>query len=342
VSGFRRLVSPLIGLALAVVLTGCWNPLGDKDVIAFLLPDDASTRWEHVDRPAFAAAVEANCMGCEVVFYNAGADEATQLEQLKQAKSDGADVIVLAAVSTDAGQALIKEAGELPVLAYDRFVAGADYYVSFDGAVAGKLQAEALVAAAGKSPEILMLNGAFDDPNSAELKKAATQVFTDNRVKVLGEGDPADWHADTAKLWVTGQFDLLGDKHIDAVYAANDTQAEGVLEAFREAHRPIPVITGMDGELPALQRIVSGTQIMTVYKSVPDQATQAAKIAVALLAGRPVRGTTDHDGVPSVIFQPVAVTLTNLTNTVVRDGVYDIEEICTAALAKRCRALGFL
>jgi D-xylose transport system substrate-binding protein len=316
--------------------------MADKDVIAFLLPDKVSARWEQVDRPAFAAAVEANCMGCEVAYYNAGADEATQKEQLQQAISDGADVIVLAAVSTEASEDLIKEAGKLPVVAYDRFMAGADYYVSFDGAVAGKLQAEALVAAAGKSPEILMLNGAVDDPNAAELKQAAIQVFSTNHVRVLAEGNPKDWHTDTAKTWVAGQLDHLGSKRIDAVYAANDTQAEGVVQAFQDAHRPIPVITGMDGELAALQRIVTGTQTMTVYKSVPDQATQAAKIAVALLAGRPVRGTKDHEGVPSVIFQPVAVTLTNLTNTVVRDGVYEIGQICDAALVKRCQALGFL
>ena len=33
----------------------------------------------------------------------------------------------------------------VPVVAYDRFIAGADYYVSFDNETVGKLQAQTLV-----------------------------------------------------------------------------------------------------------------------------------------------------------------------------------------------------
>jgi len=334
----RRLIAPAAMAVVAAGLSGC--QVQDEDVIALLLPDLVTDRWEHQDRPAFEEAVRANCLDCVVKVYNAATSAATQQDQLTEAKQDGADVIVLAAVDSDAGESMVRSAGDIPVIAYDRFVGGADYYVSFDSSQVGTLQAEALVAEAGSRPHILMINGEEGDPNATALKLAAHEVFERAGVRVLAEEDPEDWHADTAKAWVADQIERLGDRRIDAVYAANDSEAEGVVQAFREAKRALPVITGQDGELAALHRIVLGEQTMTVYKSVPDEADRAAKIAVALIAGRAIGGTTDHEGVPSVIFDPVAVTVDNLTNTVVRDGVYSVEAICTPELRKRCEALG--
>lgn len=334
----RILVAPAIALLLGAGLTGCRTE--DRNVIALLLPDQVSARWEGEDRPAFEEAVEAVCADCVVNVYNAATDATTQQEQLTQATDDGADVIVLAAVDTAAGESMVEAAGKTPVIAYDRFLNGVDYDVSFDGSRVGTLQAEAVVAASRRKPHILLLNGAPGDASSSALKLAAHRVFDDAGVKVLAEEDPPDWHADTAEAWVTEQLKKLAGDRIDAVYAANDTQAEGVVQAFRKAGRKLPVVTGQDAELTALQRIVAGEQTMTVYKSIPDEAGRAARIAVDLLEGKKIEGTKDYEGVPSVIFAPVAVTVDNLTDTVVRDGIYTVDEICTADLRTYCEALG--
>ncbi len=311
-------------------------------MIAFLLPDSASSRWENVDRTEFQAAVEASCPDCQVRAYNADGDADTQQDQLAQAKDDGADVVVLAAVEADAGESMVEAAGEIPVIAYDRFVNGADYHVSFDGSRVGTLQAEALVDASRKAPRILMINGAVGDTNATAMKLAAHEAFDEAGVRILAEEDLADSDPDTAETWVTEQLDALAEDRIDGVYAANDTQAEGVAAAFRKADRRVPVITGQDAELTALQRIITGEQTMTVYKSFPDEADRAAEIAVNLLDGNDVEGVEDYEGVPSVIFDPAPVTIANLTDTVVRDGAVTIDEMCTPALRKRCEALGIV
>ena len=325
-------------LLLAAGLSGCQSE--DRQVIAFLLPDSASSRWEDVDRTEFQAAVEASCADCVVKVYNAGGDADTQQDQLGQAKEDDADVFVLAAVDTDVGESMVEAAGETPVIAYDRFINGADYHVSFDGSQVGALQAEALLKASRKAPRILMLNGAVGDTNATAMKLAAHKAFDDAGVEILAEEDLADSDPGTAEAWVTEQLEALGNDRIDAVYAANDTQAEGVAAAFRKASRRVPVITGQDSELTALQRIITGEQTMTVYKSFPDQADRAAEIAVDLLDGNDVEGVEDYEGVPSVIFDPAPVTIANLTNTVVRDGAVTIDEMCTLELRKRCEELG--
>ena len=160
-------------------------------MIAFLLPDSASSRWEDVDRTEFQAAVEASCADCVVKVYNAGGDADTQQDQLGQAKEDDADVFVLAAVDTDVGESMVEAAGETPVIAYDRFINGADYHVSFDGSQVGALQAEALLKASRKAPRILMLNGGVGDTNATAMKLAAHKAFDDAGVEILAEEDLA-------------------------------------------------------------------------------------------------------------------------------------------------------
>ena len=64
--------------------------------------------------------------------------------------------------------------------------------------------------------------------------------------------------------------------------------------------------------------------------------------------GRPLRGQGRADRevdngagpVPSSLLTPVVVTRENIQETVVEDGFYRPEEICTAELADECEAAG--
>ena len=86
------------------------------------------------------------------------------------------------------------------VIAYDRFIEGADYYMSFDNETVGKMQAEALVAAMGDKGGILMLNGAPSDPNAAQFKAGAHSVLDAAGVKLLiDEYDNPDWSPENAQ-----------------------------------------------------------------------------------------------------------------------------------------------
>lgn len=76
----------------------------------------------------------------------------------------------------------------------------------------------------------------------------------------------------------------LGRNNIDGVYAANDGTAGGAVAAMKAAgFDEIPPLTGQDAELAAVQRILAGTQGMTVYKAIREEATTAAEMAVSLL-----------------------------------------------------------
>ena len=64
---------------------------------------------------------------------------------------------------------------------------------------------------------------------------------------------------------------------VDAVVASNDGTAGGVIQALEGQNLAGSVIvSGQDAELAACQRIVKGTQTMTVYKPIHLIATQGS------------------------------------------------------------------
>ena len=332
--------------------TGDSGDGGDGKTIALLLPESKTTRYEQFDKPLFEAKVAELCDDCEVSYYNADQDEAKQAQQVETAISEGAAVIVLDPVNGAGAGGMVEsaQAEDIPVIAYDRFIAEADYYMSFDNETVGKMQGEALVEAMGDEGSILMLNGAPSDPNAAQFKKGAHSVIDASNVEILEEYDNPDWSPENAQQFVTDQLASYDPSEIQGVYAANDGQAGGVIAALTGAGvdpSELPPVTGQDAELAAIQRIIAGEQAMTIYKPIPIEAETAAEVAVKLANGEDVSGTTDtgvdqteYEGVPSYIFDPIAVTAENVNDTVVADEFYSIEDICTDEYADACAEAG--
>jgi D-xylose transport system substrate-binding protein len=140
----------------------------------------------------------------------------------------------------------------------------------------------------------------------------------------------------------------LGPDRIDGVLAANDSIAAGVISALKSARvKDLPPVTGQDADLDAVQRIVRGEQYMTVYKPFKAEAEAAAAMAVALGRGEDHRGiaTTTTDSpttrhIPSVLLTPSAVTVDRIKPTILKDGMYSVDEICTAELRPACEKAG--
>lgn len=325
---------------------------GDSKVIALLLPESKTTRYEAFDRPLFEGKVKELCDDCEVVYYNADQDEAKQTQQVDTAISEGASVVVLDPVNGAGAGGMVQSAQDsgATVIAYDRFIAEADYYLSFDNETVGKMQAQALVDAMGDKGDILMLNGAPSDPNAAQFKAGAHSVLDSSGVTILEEYDNPDWSPENAQTWTTDQLSKYDPADIQGVYAANDGQAGGVVAALTGAGvsaDALPPITGQDAEVAAIQRILAGEQAMTIYKPIPIEAETAAELAVAIANGEDVPTTSEtgveqseYEGVTSYIFDPIVVTQDNVADTVIADGFYSADDICTGEYAKACEAAG--
>jgi len=360
-SPIRRLPLAMFALGVLVaasaVAAGCGGSSGEGGKIALLLPESKTSRYEAHDRPEFEAKVEELCEDCEIIYSNANQNAAQQQSQAEAALTQGAEVLVLDAVDATSASAMVQKAKqqEVPVISYDRLILGApvDYYISFDNEKVGELQGETLSEKlqeeGSPSGPIVMINGSPTDNNATLFKKGARSVFDSEGVKVAKEYDTPDWSPDKAQNEMEQAITALGKNGFEATYAANDGTAGGAIAAMKSAgiNPESKPTTGQDAELEAIQRILAGTQFMTVYKAIEPEANAAAEMAVALVEGEEVpsglvngKVNNEVEDVPSVLLEPTAVTKDNIDETIVADEFWSASEICTSAYEKACEEAG--
>ena len=351
-----------VGIAAALlmtagVLTACSaNNSGDKSPasndtshakIGLLLPEVTTLRYEEKDKPYFTEALKELCPDCELMYANASSDAAKQLQQAQSFLTQGVQVLVVDPYDGVAAASIVAaaKAQNVPVVSYDRLIKSPDvtFSISNDYEKVGELQGTALVEklkADGVKPGdggILMIDGAETDPNAANIKKGAHTIIDASGYKILAEF--ATWDPAEAQEWVSSQLTKFSDD-IVGVYSANDGNGGSALAAMKAIGMKIPPITGLDASLPGLQRIVAGTQYMTVYNPFRSEAQHAAEAAWDLVNKRTPKSTTTVDGIPSFLNQPVSVNVTNIMDTIIKDEFYKVSDICTAEYAAACAAAG--
>ncbi|MGV9237120.1 sugar ABC transporter substrate-binding protein [Streptomyces nigra] len=335
------------------------SPTKGNDVtVGLLLPETANTRYDKFDYPIIKKKVESlTSRQGKVVYRNADADAKKQEEQLQQMVDDQVDVILLDAVDAHAiagGVEKAKDAG-IPVIAYDRLAEGPiDAYVSFDNELVGEVQARSLLEAMGdvdSSDKIVMMNGSLTDPNAKQFKSGALSELK-GTVDIAKSYDTKDWKPENAQANMTEALNEIGVGNIKGVYSANDGMASGVIKALEAAGvTQLPPITGQDAELDAVQRILSGEQYMSVYKSYPHEAESAAEMAVAKVQGKDIQfdsltqdqvDSPTHQDIPALLVPVSALTKSNIDKTVLADGIYKLSEICTAKYKAACQQAGLI
>ena len=319
---------------------------GETIKIGLLLPESKTTRYESFDKPLFEEKLK-SLGDYEIIYANADQDASKQQQQAESALTEGVKVLVLDPVDGAAAASIAESAAaqDVPVVSYDRLIKSdkVDYYISFDNEQVGVLQGTALVDRLnedGTTSGLIMINGSPTDANAAEFKKGAHSVIDPSGIPILAEYDTPDWSPDKAQEWAAGQITQFGDE-MSGIYAANDGTAGGAIAAVKAAGtEPIPPVTGQDAELAAIQRIVAGDQYMTVYKAIKLEAEKAAEVAHQLAQGDTPEPDTTFQDIPSTLLTPVVVTVDNIQETVIDDGFYTVDDICTAEYADACAEAG--
>jgi D-xylose transport system substrate-binding protein len=363
----RRAAVAVAASAMAVSLAACGQAgdsgesaeesaakKGDNITIGLLLPENQTARYEKFDKPLIEKKISELTNGkAKVVYANAKQDATLQTQQVDTMITNKVDALIVDAVDSKAiagGVKKAKDAG-IPVVAFDRLAEGPiDAYTSFDNEEVGKVQGKALVEALGdkaKDGQIVMMNGSVTDPNAALFKKGAHSEL-DGKVNVGKEYDTKEWKPENANANMEAAISALGKDKIIGVYSANDGMAGGIITALKSAgFTKLPPVTGQDAELAGVQRIVAGEQFMSVYKPYAPEASAAAEMAVALAKGESLDAiakekvdSPSQKAIPSVLVPVVSLTKDNIKDTVVKDGVYTVNEICTPKFKAACDQLG--
>ena len=330
----------------------------ENATVAFLMPDQASTRYEEHDRPGFVAEMKKLCPSCRVLYQNADGDVSRQQQQFNSAVTQGAKAIVIDPVDSTSAASLVRQAQAqgIKVISYDRPIPSvpADFYVSFDNEAIGKLMVESLVQhlkAKGVSPAgdvgLLQINGSPTDAAAGLIKKGVHAGLEAGGYKVLAEYDTPEWVPARAQQWAAGQIARFG-KRIVGVSAGNDGTAGGAIAAFKAAGvDPVPPVTGNDATIAGLQLIIAGDQYNTISKPSETVAAAAANVAIELLSGATPKSDAVVFGTPTRLFVPALVTAGTLKAEIVDrqvDGkpITPASALCTGRYVDGCKKLGLM
>lgn len=313
------------------------NPAKKTGVVRIGLSMDTlkEERWQR-DRSLFVE--RAKELGAEVNVQAANGDDAMQNQQAENLLTQGIDVLVVVPHNGEVAASIVTAAKRqnVPVISYDRLIRNSDVdlYVSFDNVKVGEMQARYLLERAPRGNYVL-IGGSPTDNNAQLLREGQMKVLqpaiTNGDVKVVSNQWAREWQANEA-LKHTENALTLSNNDIAAVVASNDGTAGGVVQALEEQKLAGKVlVSGQDADLAGVQRVVAGTQSMTVYKPIKPLAYRAAEAAVALARGEKVETTqTVNNGkkdVPAILLEAITVDKDNVVNTVIRDGYQKMDDV---------------
>lgn len=340
-----------IFIALATISGGiaASAQAAESATVAFLMPDQASTRYEQHDFPGFKAEMSKLCAECKVIYQNANASATLQQQQFNSVIAQGAKIIVLDPVDSSAAAALVEnaQAQDVKVIAYDRPIPGkpADFYVSFDNEGIGYAISQSLVnhlqeSGVPKGAGVLQINGSPTDAAAGLIRDGIHRGLKASGYTTLAEFDTPEWAPPKAQEWAAGQITRFGDK-IKGVVAANDGTGGGAIAAFKAAGvQPVPPVTGNDATIAALQLIIAGDQYNTISKPSEIVAAAAAKVAVELIQGKKPQASTTLYNTPSQLFTPAVITAKNIKAEIFDKKIQTYAQVCTGEYTAACQKLG--
>ncbi|EEP75194.1 sugar ABC transporter [Micromonospora sp. ATCC 39149] len=339
--------------------------------IGVSMPTQTSERWI-ADGNAVKEKLQAK--GYKVDLQYAGDDIPTQSQQIDQMITQGADVLVIAAIDGTALSGQLQAAAEakIPVIAYDRLILGSpnvDFYVSFDNYKVGVAQATALLVGLGLKNKdgskgsatgpftVELFAGSLDDNNTAYFFGGAMDTlkpYLDSGTLKVKSGQTKieqaatlRWQQETAQKRME---DLLTSSYndgskVDGVLSPYDGISRGIITALQNAGyggsgKKLPVVTGQDAEIASIKLINDGVQSSTVFKDTRLLAEQAAIASEAFLQKKQPQAndTTTYNNkvkvVPAYLLPIQTIYKEDIKSALIDSGYWSAEEVASGQAKK--------
>ena len=299
-----------------------------KVKIGLLMDNFEQERWER-DKDFFIQ--HAGELGAKVMVEVADGNPAKQFDQAEKLLNQKVDVLVIVPVDLNeaANIVLLAHRYGVKVLSYDRLIKNCnlDFYISFDNVEVGKLQAEYLTKVC-PTGNYAIIGGAITDNNATLIKLGQISVLEPlvekGDIKIVYDKFVDKWTEENG--YNSMNECLKKNKTVNAVLVANDGLADGVARSLEE-HNLLGKVhfSGEDAETKACQRIIAGTQSMTVYKPIEAIAYKAAEISIRLARDdnfKEIHLSVNNGKkmVPSLLLPSMVVNRETIKLTVVADG----------------------
>jgi len=288
-------------------------------------------RWQR-DRDVFVSTAKE--LGADVNVQIASGNVKEQIDQIEYFIDKNMDVIVIIPTDSDQLKEAVHKAKQkgIKVIAYDRLIknSNVDLYISFDNEKVGTLMGQTMIENIPKQGKIALVLGSEADHNVILVEQGLERVIKRADLQIVSKDYAQGWIAEQAFTAVNRTLKMTPD--INGLVCGNDDLASQAIKALSEHRLAGSVyVVGQDADLNACQRIVEGTQTMTVYKSIDKLAKKAAEYAVILgreegiLAVDKFFDGTYH--VPYEKLEPIAVTKENIDKVIIDGGFHLKEEV---------------
>jgi len=335
---------------------------GEGVVVGISWNNYAQPRWAKADGPAIIAAVEA--AGGTVIEKDANDSAEQQLADVDALIAEGAQALIILAKDAEAILPAVQRAKDagIPVIGYDRLIADPEaFYITFNNQGVGTIMAEVITEAV-PAGNYAIVKGHSADPNADFLREGMVEAVDGNPdITIVCEDYNDNWDTNNARNMMDACL-AANNNEIDAVISENDSMATGVVAALDAVGLAGTVpVTGQDGDLPALNRVALGTQLVSVWKDAFGLGQTAGEVAIQLAQGVALEDVVapddlqdhvfpeagleaqpfDADGVQvwSIILKPTPITLDNL-NLVIDLGWEPQADVCAGVAAGTVDACG--
>ncbi|GAA1425165.1 multiple monosaccharide ABC transporter substrate-binding protein [Agrococcus citreus] len=348
------------GTAEPAASDGAQEPGGSGQIVGVAMPTQQSERWI-ADGDNVRSQLEA--LGYSVDLQYANDDIPTQVSQIENMISSGAEALIIASIDGTTLTDVLAQAGDagIPVIAYDRLINGSpnvDYYTTFDNFQVGVQQATSLLTGMGVVDEngertdeagplnVELFAGSPDDNNATFFWDGAMSVLEpliEEGVLEVPSGQTEfeqaailRWLPETAQERMENILTVIGDTELDGVLSPYDGLSIGIISALTSggySTDALPVITGQDAEVGSVQSIIAGEQYSTIFKDTRLLAEQAVAMVDSILNGEEpeVNDTETYDNgdhiVPSYLLESTIVTVDNYEEVLIDSEYYEESDL---------------
>lgn len=238
-------------------------------------------------------------LGCDLVMLDAQNDAQNQITQVENLIAQNVDVIVVAAVDSDAILPAIDmcEAADIPLVGVNMLfnTDEAYHYVGPDDVLAGELEMQHAIDAIGGEGNVVILEGPIGQSAQIQRLEGNMNVLEEyeGKVELLAQ-QTANWSREEALTLVENWIETFGGE-IDAVIAQNDEMALGAIQALEAAGvKDDVVVTGVDAIKDGCNAIKEGQLLGTVYQDAALEGQEAIQKAYDVLEGTVTEKKLDY------------------------------------------------